>query len=627
MEDNVLFNQLDILRGDLPLEKMKNVAIPIYSLQFLKNNQKIPEEATVSNVLKHEDNLVGSLVHAFKIVEDEYPELKGVYDIFPSKELSQKVLFNFLLQVNNMKFTNNEWADLMEKLFNNLYENEGKKGGAHYSPESVNQLGIALLQPQSGTFYDGAAGVGATTVEAQKYARETNGNIQLFGQEVNYNNWAAAKFNLLFHGVENADLRLGDTLLKPAFVEGKNIAKFDRVMMDFPFSMNITDYEKLINDPFNRFIYGKPPRRSADMAFIMHGLSSLNQNGKAIFVVTNGTLFRKGVEGTIRQNMISADVIEAVIALPENIYAETAIQTNLLVLNKNKPIERQGKILFINAEEEFKQLNRRRKLLNHENINKVVNAYKKGTQIKGFSKFVKTNKIEDADLLCKRYLEDGEIEVNTFGKVKVSQDKIKNQPNNKSLSNLTESIYRGLNVSSKSVEEGVGEYKIIKLSDVKDGEINLEELTQVTLKRKSKVEMYLVQRGDVIISNRGTSIKIAVVPHVEENIILSHNFLGIRCNNQLDPYFLKEYLESPVGQYMLTSKQIGTNILTINPKDLEDIKIPVPEIEAQMEIVEGFHDMKSNIQERLQQLEEEKKQLQLQLYDYMGIRDSFEIIE
>ncbi|KGX90042.1 MULTISPECIES: N-6 DNA methylase [Pontibacillus] len=626
MEDNVLFNQLDILRGDLPLEKMKNVAIPIYSLQFLKNNQKIPEEATVSNVLKHEDNLVGSLIHAFNIVENEYPELKGIYDIFPSKELSQKVLFNFLLQVNNMKFANNVWADLMEKLFNYLYENEGKKGGAHYSPESVNQLGIALLQPQSGTFYDGAAGVGATTVEAQKYARETNGNIQLFGQEVNYNNWALAKFNLLFHCVENADLRLGDTLLKPAFVEGKNIEKFDRVMMDFPFSMNITDYENLIDDTLNRFIYGKPPRRSADMAFIMHGLASLNQKGKAVFVVTNGTLFRQGVEGTIRQNMITADVVETVIALPENIYAETGIQTNLLVLNKNKPIERQGKILFINAEEEFKQLNRRRKLLNHENIKKIVNAYEKGTQIKGFSKFVKTNMIEDADLLCKRYLEDGEIEVDTFGKVKVSQDKINNQPNNKSLSNLTESIYRGLNVSSKSVEEGVGEYKIIKLSDVKDGDINLEELTQVTLKRKSKVEMYLVQRGDLIISNRGTSIKIAVVPHVDENIILSHNFLGIRCNNQLDPYFLKEYLESPVGQYMLTSKQIGTNILTINPKDLEDIKIPVPEIEAQMEIVEGFHDMKSSIQERLQQLEEEKKQLQLQLYDYMGIRDSFEII-
>lgn len=626
MEENIIFNHLDLLRGDLQLEKMKNVVIPVYSLQFLKNSNKIPEEAKISSILRHEDNLVESLIHAFKLVGSEYPELKSVYDIFTSEGLSQKVLFNFLLQVNNMELTNDRWAILIDKLFNNLYENEGKKNGGQYSPESVNQLGVALLQPQSGTFYDGTAGVGATIVEVKKYTNENAGEIQLFGQEVNYNNWALAKFNLLFHGVD-AELRLGDTLLKPAFIEGKNIAKFDRVMMDFPFSLNITEYEKLLKDPYSRFIYGKPPRRSADMAFIMHGLSSLNKNGKAVFVVTNGTLFRQGVEGTIRQNMITADVIEAVIALPEKIYAETGIQTNLLVLNKNKPSERKGKILFINAEEEFKQLNRRRKHLDHENIEKIVCAYDKGTEIKGFSKFIKTNQIEDADLLCKRYLEDNEIVVDTFGRVRVIQDKINNQSNNVSLSNLAHSIYRGFNVSSKSVEEGFGDYKIIKLSDVKDGEINLEDLTHVTLKRKSKVEMYIVQRGDVIISNRGTSIKIAVVPHVEENIILSHNFLGIRCTNQLDPYFLKEYLESPVGQYMLTSKQIGTNILTINPKDLEDIKVPVLDIEAQMEIVKGFHEMNSSIQERLQKLEEEKKQIQLQLYENMGIRDSFLIID
>jgi type I restriction enzyme M protein len=627
MEDNMLFNQLDLLRGDLQLDKMKNVAIPVYSLQFLKNNNKIPQEAQISSILKHEDNLVESLIHAFKLVENEYPDLKGVYDIFASEGLSQKVLFNFLLQVKNMELTNDRWATLIDKLFNNLYENEGKKDGGQYSPESINQLGVALLQPYSGTFYDGAAGVGATIVEVEKYTNENTGKIHLFGQEVNYNNWALAKLNLLFHGVENVDLRLGDTLLKPAFIEGKNIAKFDRVMMDFPFSLNITDYETLLKDSYNRFIYGKPPRRSADMAFIMHGLSSLNQNGKAVFVVTNGMLFRQGVEGTIRQNMITADVIEAVIALPENIYTETGIQTNLLVLNKNKPSERKGKILFINAEEEFKQLNRRRKQLDHENIEKIVNAYDNGSEIKGFSKFIKTNQIEDADLLCKRYLEDNEIVVDTFGRIRVIQDKINNQSNNISLSNLAQSIYRGFNVSSKSVEEGFGDYKIIKLSDVKDGEINLGELTSVTLKRKSKVEMYLVQRGDVIISNRGTSIKIAVVPHVEENIILSHNFLGIRCTNQLDPYFLKEYLESPVGQYMLASKQIGTNILTINPKDLEDIKVPVIDIEEQLKIVEGFYEMNSSIHERQQQLEEEKKQMQLKLYESMGIRESFLIID
>jgi type I restriction enzyme M protein len=625
-QEEILYSHLDLLRSDLKINDIKNVAIPIYSLQFLRSNERIPKEAMISEVLKHEDDLLEYLINAFNLVEEKLPELKGIYKIFPTQGISQKTLFTFLLQANNLELSNEEWAELIDRLFNQLYENEGRKSGEHYSPESVNRLGIQLLKPRFGTFYDGSPGVGGTLIQAHKFAKSLQGDIRLCGQELNYNNWALAKFNLLFHGVDGAKLEQGDTLLTPSHIEGENIMKFDHVMMDFPFSVAIDEYEKLIQDPYNRFIYGKPPRRSADMAFIMHALSSLKQTGKAVLIVTNGTLFRGASEQAIRENMIAADVIEAVIALPENIYAETGIQTNLLVLNKNKPNERKGKILFINAEDEFKAFNRRRNHLDTENIKKVVKAYEEGFEIEKFSTLIPTSKIDDADLLCRRYLEDGEIEVESFGTVKVIKESLtKNGTNNLPISNLSETIYRGMNISAKSVDEGQGEYKIIKLSDVKNGEFALDQLTKVTLKRKSKVEMYLVQKGDVIVSNRGTSIKIAVVPENEGNIILSHNFLGIRCNSQLDPYFLKAYLESPIGQYLLTSKQIGTNILTINPKDLKDIHVPVVDINEQMGIAKGFRDVEYSYQERLRQIEDEKKQQMLKLYEQMGIRNSFEI--
>lgn len=628
MSKDILSVHLDILREEISIEETKNTVLPIYSLQFLKSNNRIPEEAMISTVMKNEDQLFENLKEAFYIVEKEVPQLKGIYKIFPDGKLSQKVLFNFLLQVNNLTLSNKEWTDLIEEFFNLIYENEGRKGGNTYSPQSVNKLGIELIKPISGSFYDGVIGIGGTAVESHRYAKNAGGEIKIFGQELDFNNWALAKFNLLFHGIEDANIQLGDTLFNPAFGEDDVIAKFDRIMMDFPFSMQVKDYETLVNDQYNRFIYGNPPRRSADMAFIMHGLSSLNQYGKAAFVVTNGTLFRQGVEETIRQNMIDVDVIEAVIALPENIYAETSIQTNLLILNKNKPTERQGKILLINAEEEYQQLNKRRKYLDFDSINKIVDIYENGIEIKSFSKFIESTKIKDADLLVKRYLKDREIVVETFGKVQVLEDKINDKENNIPLLKYTKSIYRGLNVSTKSVEEGHGDYKIIKLSDVQDGEINVEKLTPVTLKRKSRVDNYLVQVGDVIISNRGSNIKIAVVPHIDEKIILSHNFLGIRLQkDKLDPWFLKEYLESPVGQYMISSKQIGTNILTINPKDLEDILVPVLDINDQLEIVEGFYGLKISIQEQLQQLEKEKMKVQLKLYENMGIRDYFKIIE
>lgn len=626
--EKILFEHMDLLRSEVVIEEILNVALPTYHLQYLKNNNRIPEEATISSVLRHEDQLLEKLKEAFTIVENEIPELKGVYKIFPGEKLSQKLIFNFLLQVNKLNMSNEEWSAFIDQLLYMTYENGGRHVGEMFSPKSVNELGIKILNPVSGSFFDGTAGIGGTMIEAGQYGKRYGENIKLYGQEMNYNNWALAKLNLMLHGIENVDLQLGDTLLKPAFIEGKNIKKFDRIMMDIPFSMNITEYEELVNDAYNRFIYGNPPKTKADMAFVMHGTSSLTETGKAVFVVPNGTLFRQGIEAKIRHNMLAADVIEAVIALPEKLFETTSIQTNLLVLNKNKSSERQGKVLFINAEDEYEELNRRKRLLSNDNINKIVHAYETGKENKGFSKFIESEKIEDADLLCKRYLKEREIVVDTFGKVKVSEDKFNKENKNVPLPDLVESIYRGLNVSSKSVEEGHGEYKIIKLSDVQDGEINIDELTPVTLKRNSKVEMYLVQKGDVIISNRGTNIKIAVVPPIEEKILLSHNFLGIRCIRQkLDPYFLKLYLESPVGQYMLTSKQVGTHILTINPKDLKDIKVPLPSIDEQMEIVEGFYDIKFKIQEKLQQLEREKRELQLQLYEYMGIRDSFEIIE
>ena len=627
MEKEFLFDHLDQLRAEVQFENIKSVIIPVYSLQFLKNNNKIPQEGMISSILISEDNLMERLIHAFQIVENEYPELKGIYGIFPSQGLSQKVLFNFLLRVNNMELSNEEWISLVKQLFDIGYENEGNKSGQQYSPKSVNQLGISILKPQSGTFYDGAAGIGGTAVEAYEFAEKSGGDIQLFGQEINAESWSLSKFNLLFHGIKNADIRLGDTLLTPAFIERDSITKFDRIMMHSSFSLNIIEYDELVKDPYNRFIYGKPPRRSADMAFIMHGLASLKQNGKAVFVVTNGVLFRGGIEGKIRQNMLAADVIESVIALPDSLHASTNIQTNLLIINKNKPAGRQGKILFIDAGEEFMQLGRRGKYLAEGNINKIVNAYEQGSDIKGFSKFVEKNLIEDTDLLPKRYVEDGEIEVEPFGKVKVTKEKLTSKSDYVSLNSLTESIYRGMNISNRSVEEGHGEYKVIKLSDVQNGEINLEQLTEVTLKRKSKVEMYLVQPGDVVISNRGTSIKIAVVPENEGNILLSHNFLGVRCIDKLNPYFLKAYLESPVGEYLLARQQIGTAILTINPKDLKDILVPELDSNDQKEIAEKFQVMENDYLKRMLELKDEKKQLTLQLYEDMGIRDSFEIID
>lgn len=623
-----LYQITDMLRSDLNIKDYKFWILPILSLKYLEKDNRFPKEASLSEIIKNESDTSNRLQKAFDHVEQNFQELKGIYKVFPSQKVDQNLLFNFLLKVNSLNLTTEEWARSISSLLYNLYRAEGKRNGALYSPESINKLGIELLEPKSGTFYDGSPGIGGTLVQAYDYVKAHGGTLHMYGQEINYESWALAKFNLLFHDcLDNTELKLGDTLLDPAFIEDNGVTKFDYVMMNFPFSMAIRDYNRLMQNHLSRFVYGKPPKRSADMAFIMHGLSSLKSDGKAVFVVTNGTLFRGASEQTIRQNMIAADVIEAVIALPDGLYENTGIPTNLLVLNKNKPAERKGKILFINAENEYETVGRH-KYMKTPHIEKIVKAYKEGLEIKKFSTFVSTNEIEDADLLCKRYLEENEIELESFGTVVMKKEKMgAYQSNNLPLCLLASEIYRGMNISSKSVKEGKGEYKVIKLSDVQDGEINLNDLANVSLLRNSKVSMYIVQEGDVIVSNRGASIKIAVIPKTEGNVILSHNFIGIRCGNRINPYFLKAYLESPLGQYLLNSKQIGTNILTINPKDLKDIKVPVLDMNEQVKIAEGFRNTVTKYREAIRQAEEEKKQSFLKLYEQMGIRSSFEIVE
>src|SRR5690606_31421103 len=153
-------------------------------------------------------------------------------------------------------------------------------------------------------------------------------------------------------------------------------------------------------------------------------------------------------------------------------------------------------------------------------------------------KFVSSNEIEEANLFYKKYLTEKVIDTDFFGKVQFVKESKEYSLNIYPLKKLTEKIFRGMNVSSNSIEEGTGEFKLVKLSDVQDGEILLDDLSSIRFKRNSRIDMYLLRKGDVIVSNRGTTIKVAVVPENEGNLILSHNFLGIRCKDDIDPYYL-----------------------------------------------------------------------------------------
>lgn len=186
-------------------------------------------------------------------------------------------------------------------------------------------------------------------------------------------------------------------------------------------------------------------------------------------------------------------------------------------------------------------------------------------------------------------------------------------------------LFRGYNVGSQSEEREDGTFKIVSLSDVEDGQIKLENVTRYDIKAKARTSMYELNKGDVILSIRGQTLKVAVVPVSEENLLLSQNFIGIRCHPQLDPYFLKMFLESPLGQYLLTNRMSGTAIPTLSRKDIERLKIPLQPIDKQRELREQYYEQESYIFQEIERLEKQLRTEKLLAFEKMGLKGTFQI--
>jgi len=181
---------------------------------------------------------------------------------------------------------------------------------------------------------------------------------------------------MVLHGIIDFNIEYGDVLSNPKLVEGGKLKLYDRVLANFPFSMD-WDNAGAEKDPYARFKYGIPPAKDkADFAFIQHMLASLNERGRAAIVCSQGILFRGGEEQRIREGMINEDVIEGIIALPEGLFFGTGIPACVLILNRKKPEKRKNKIIFIYGAGENHYLEgKNRNKLRDSDIDSIVNVF------------------------------------------------------------------------------------------------------------------------------------------------------------------------------------------------------------------------------------------------------------
>ena len=377
----------------------------------------VPDRARWTNLKDLKHDIGADLNKATEAIEEHNPSLEGVLvsiDFNIKNKLSDNKLQDLLSHFSKHRLRNEDFEqpDLLggayEYLIKQFADSAGKKGGEFYTPSEVVWLLVSLLKPSAGMkIYDPTVGSGGMLIQTRNDLIQNGdnpSNLSLYGQEMNLNTWAICKMNMFLHSVFNADVRKGDTLRDPQHIQGGELMLFDRVIANPPFSLAKWGKEEAENDAYGRFPYGTPPKDTGDLAFIQHMISSLNAEGRMGVVVPHGVLFRGSSEKEIRKGILEDDFLEAVVGLPSALFYGTGIPAALLIINKNKPSERKGKVLFINGELEFQEGKNQNKLRD-EDIELIVSTFDSYEDLKRYSKVVEMDEIceNDYNLNIRRY--------------------------------------------------------------------------------------------------------------------------------------------------------------------------------------------------------------------------------
>ncbi len=404
----------------------------------------VPSQSRYKHLVNEAHINVGDLLNkALGGIEENNVSLEGVLEHIdftrkvgqskiPDQKLRQLITHFGQVRLRNSDF---EFPDLLgaayEYLIAEFADSAGKKGGEFYTPRSVVRLMVHLLKPTlAHDVYDPCCGSGGMLIAAKEYIDEHGEDgrkANLFGQEFNGTVWSIAQMNMLLHGISNAWLENEDTLADPRHIEGGELRRFDRILTNPPFSINWGHTEKspdgtlAWNPAFReeRFRFGEVPlgSKKADLMFLQHMLAVSRDEGMIATVLPHGVLFRGGEERGIRAGIIENDLLEAVIGLPANLFYGTGIPACILILRQQKqeganrvsakPAERQGKVLFINADREYFE-GRAQNYLLPEHIEKITTAFDEFRRIEGLSDVVDiaTLRANDYNLNIRRYVDN-----------------------------------------------------------------------------------------------------------------------------------------------------------------------------------------------------------------------------
>lgn len=321
---------------------------------------------------------------------------------------------------SNMASGDDIIGDAYEYFMMKFAQESGKSKGQFYTPSEVSRtiarlIGIGNIDVNVQRHYmlhDPAAGSGSLLIRAADEApNRADGNsiVDIYGQEKYTDTAGLAKMNFILHNKATGEIKAANTLSDPQYIdEFGELTKFDFIVMNPPFSdKDWTDGIKVSEDKFKRFDgYGAiPPEKNGDYAWFLHVLKALKPTGKAGIILPHGILFRGNAEETIRKAIIKKKWIKGIVSLPANLFYGTGIPACIILVDKENADKREG-IFFIDASDGYKKDGNKNRL-REQDIEKIVQTFNNRTEIKGYSRFVSFEEIEqnDGNLNVPRYIQ------------------------------------------------------------------------------------------------------------------------------------------------------------------------------------------------------------------------------
>lgn len=500
--------------------------------EFNKILAKIAEENDLQNVIDvvdfNDENKLGK-------GKDMIDALTGLVEIFQDPELDFS---------NNRADDNDVLGDAYEYLMKQFASEAGKSKGQFYTPSEVSRIMAKILKISESKkspieVYDMACGSGSLLIKAGNEAVD-NSKVYLYGQEKDTDTAGLCVMNMFLHGNATAQIKSGNTLTNPQFLENRKIRSFDFCVANPPFSVKKWNTDLTAENNFDRFTgFGTPPDNCGDYAFLLHMLKSMNSvNGRGAIILPHGVLFRSGQEELIREKLLRSGFIEGIIGLPANLFYGTGIPACIIVLDKKEASDRKN-IFMIDASKYFVKDGNKNKL-REEDIKKITDTYLNKIEIEHYSKNVSMKDIEKEgyNLNIPRYIDSFDDEViqdiraHLLGGIpKRDIEKLNKYWNiapklkNKLFNNNEKDGYLDLVISKEKVNEEI---------------TNSEEFINYSVELSKKVNLWENENKDVLYSMNNDSKAQDIIKSLSDNILKA--FTNDMLIDKYEAYeFLMEY--------------------------------------------------------------------------------------